>query len=341
MPVGTQATVKGVTQEELEEINFPIILGNTYHLYLRPGTALVEKAGGLHKFMSWSGAMLTDSGGFQVFSLSGLRDIEEDGVRFKSYLDGSSHFFSPEGVIRIQRSLGADIIMAFDECPPFPCTEESARLAMERTHRWARLCKEEWLRGDTQQQALFAIVQGSFYRELREESARQIADLDLPGVAIGGVSVGEPTGESIRAMEWALPFLPVDRPRYLMGVGTPIDLLEAVERGIDMFDCVLPTRLGRNGSAYTSRGRLNLRSRQFTEDFGPIDPGCECHVCRRYSAAYIRHLCRSDEMLAGRLATYHNLHFYHRLMQNIRCAIEEDRFAAFKRSFLDDYKTSV
>jgi len=341
MPVGTQAAVKAMTQEELEAIGFPIILGNTYHLYLRPGQDAIERAGGLHSFMSWNGAVLTDSGGFQVFSLSGLRQIQEEGVRFRSYLDGSEHFFSPRSVIQIQRALGADIIMAFDECAPYPCAEEAVQQAMDRTHRWARECKDEWQRGDTEEQALFGIVQGGFYRRLREESADQIAELDLPGIAIGGVSVGESTGESLSVLEWTLPRLPRNRPRYLMGVGTPIDLIEAVERGVDMFDCVLPTRLGRNGSVYTSRGRINLRSLQFAEERGPMDPDCGCHACRRYSAGYIRHLYRCDEILAARLATFHNLFFYHHLMKGIRRAIEQGVFARFKAQFLYQYLVKV
>lgn len=338
MPVGTQATVKAMTQEELEAIGFPIILGNTYHLYLRPGHPLIERAGGLHSFMSWPHAILTDSGGFQVFSLSHLRKVQEEGVWFRSYLDGSEHFFSPVSVTQVQRALGADIIMAFDECPAYGCSEADAQDSMHRTHRWAGECKEEWLRGDIERQALFGIVQGGFYQPLREESARKIAELDLPGVAIGGVSVGEPWGRSRDVLEWTTPLLPPDRPRYLMGVGTPQDILEAVEAGIDMFDCVLPTRLGRNGSVYTSRGRINLRSSHLAEDWGPIDKACACHTCQRYSAAYVRHLYRCDEILAARLATYHNLHFYYQLMKGVRTAIEEGRFDAYKREVLRNFR---
>ncbi|MCA1596441.1 MAG: tRNA guanosine(34) transglycosylase Tgt [Chloroflexi bacterium] len=341
MPVGTQATVKAMTQDELEAIGFPIILGNTYHLYLRPGPDLIERAGGLHRFMSWGGAILTDSGGFQVFSLAALRTIQDDGVCFRSYLDGSEHLFTPESVIEIQQAIGADIIMAFDECAPFPCSEEDAGAAMRRTHRWAARCKTRWLQGDTTRQALFPIVQGSFYRTLRTESARAMSDLDLPGVAIGGVSVGEPAERSREVIEWTAPLLPADRPRYLMGVGTPEDILEAVERGIDMFDCVLPTRLGRNGSVYTSRGRLNLRIRAFAEDSGPIDPACQCPTCTRYSAAYLRHLYRADEILAARLATYHNLYFYQSLMSGIRDSIECGTFDGFKRTFLERFRAGA
>jgi queuine tRNA-ribosyltransferase len=321
MPVGTQATVKAVTQEELEEIGFAVILGNTYHLYLRPGPEPMERAGGLHQFMSWAGAILTDSGGFQVFSLAGLRRVLDEGVWFRSYLDGSEHFFSPERVVQIQRAIGADIIMAFDECAPYPCGRDAATAAMARTHRWALECRDEWSRGDTDRQALFPIVQGAFFRDLRETSARFTADLGLPGIAIGGVSVGEPVERSQEVLEWTVPLLPAEKPRYLMGVGTPLDLLHGISMGIDMFDCVLPTRLA--------------------EEQGPMDPNCDCHACRRYSAAYIRHLYRCDEILAARLATYHNLYFYNRLMQSARKAIEDGRFSQYKRSFEDVYTNSA
>jgi queuine tRNA-ribosyltransferase len=339
MPVGTGGTVKAMSQQEVWEIGFRLILGNTYHLHLRPGEALIRRAGGLHRFIGWDGALLTDSGGFQVFSLEHLRKITEEGAAFKSFLDGSDHLFTPESVVEIQLALGSDILMAFDECPPYPCPPETARAAMERTHRWAARCKVRWLEREEQSaSALFAIVQGSVYPELRTESAQAMVALDLPGNAIGGVSVGEPKGAMEEVVAHTAPLLPAEKPRYLMGVGTPEDLLYAVSCGIDMFDCVLPTRLGRNGSVYTTHGRVNLKGARFTEDFGPIDPECPCWACRHYSAAYMRHLYKSDEILAARLLTYHNLAFYHRLMAGIRAALEDDRFTAFRREFLATYR---
>jgi queuine tRNA-ribosyltransferase len=338
MPVGTQATVKAMSQEELTEIGFPIILGNTYHLYLRPGHELIRDAGGIHKFMNWPGAVLTDSGGFQVFSLEHLRVIGDNEVIFKSYIDGSSHTFSPESVIQIERAICADIIMAFDECTEYPATHEKAKAAMERTHAWAARCKDEWRSIDESQQALFGIIQGSTYEDLRKLSARTIVDLDFPGIAIGGVSVGEPKQSMLDVLEWVVPELPRDKPRYLMGVGTPEDLLDAVWRGVDMFDCVLPTRLGRNGSLYTTYGRINIKNARFKDDFNPIDPECECKMCQNYSAAYLRHLYITGEILASRIATYHNLFFYHKLMAGIREAIEQGRFKEFRREFLAKYR---
>lgn len=333
MPVGTQATVKAVTQEELREIGFSIILGNTYHLYLRPGHELIEQAGGLHRFMSWPDALLTDSGGFQVFSLEHLRVIGEDSVVFRSYIDGSKHVFSPEMVVRVQEALGADIIMCFDECTDYPATHKDAKAAMDRTHEWAARCKQ----AHSTDSALFGIIQGSTYEDLRKESARAIIGLDFPGIAIGGVSVGEPKHEMLNVLEWTVPELPREKPRYLMGVGTPEDLLDAVARGIDMFDCVLPTRLGRNGSLYTTYGRINIKNARFIDDFSPVDPECDCTTCRNYSAAYIRHVYKAGEIMASRLATYHNLYFYHKLMAGIREAIEQDRFKDFRREFLAKY----
>jgi queuine tRNA-ribosyltransferase len=372
MPVGTQGTVKAMSQQELEQIGFSLILGNTYHLHLRPGEALIRRAGGLHRFIGWGGAILTDSGGFQVFSLTHLRKITEEGAAFKSYLDGSAHMFTPEAVVDIQLALGSDILMAFDECSPYPCPIEVARASMERTHRWAARCRDHWLAAlavpgarcpvpgseragspgsagsaftsapgtghRAPGTALFGIVQGSVYPELRTESAHAIRALDLPGNAIGGVSVGEPKEAMEEVVTHTAPLLPEEKPRYLMGVGTPEDLLYAVGCGIDMFDCVLPTRLGRNGSVYTTYGRVNLKGSRFTEDFGPIDPECDCCACRGYSAAYMRHLYKSDEILAARLLTYHNLAFYHRLMSGIRAALEEERFPEFRCEFLAKYR---
>jgi queuine tRNA-ribosyltransferase len=342
MPVGTQATVKAMTPRELSEIGFGIILGNTYHLHLRPGADLVARAGGLHRFQGWAGALLTDSGGFQVFSLTGLRRIGADGVEFQSHIDGSRHLFTPESVMRIQRDLGADIIMAFDECAPFPSTPEYMREAMERTHRWAVQCKEAYDRSGRAAtggwpQALFGIVQGGLFPDLRKESAQFLVDLDLPGYAIGGLAVGEDRDARNETIASTAPLLPLDRPRYLMGVGTPIDILDAVHSGVDMFDCVLPTRNARNAQVFTSRGVLNMRNAQYNEDFGPIDAKCECETCRRHTRAYVRHLFRTNEMLGPRLTTYHNLYFYHKLMKDIRFHLRAGSFAAFRAQFAAGY----
>jgi len=337
MPVGTRGTVKAMTQEELRELEFSIILGNTYHLYLRPGHELVRRAGGLHKFISWDAAMLTDSGGFQVFSLEDLRTISEDGVVFKSHLDGSMHLFTPERSLEIQHFLGADIIMAFDECPPYPAEHSAVAAATDRTHRWLERCVN-YHRSSESNQLLFGIVQGGTYPDLRAQSAQAIASHDLPGCAIGGVSVGEPAELMHEAVASSIPYLPEDRPRYLMGVGTPQDILNAVAEGVDMFDCVLPTRLGRNGTMYTERGRVNIKVSRYTEDFGSVDPDCRCAVCLRYSAAYIRHLYRCNEILASRLATYHNLAHYATLMKRIREAIARDEYKSFREVTLARYQ---
>lgn len=334
MPVGTQGTVKAVSQEELAEMGFGIILGNTYHLYLRPGHELIASIGGLHKFINWNGNILTDSGGFQVFSLEHIRKIGEDGVVFRSYVDGSYHEFTPERVMEVQSAIGADIVMAFDECAPYPCDKDYAAGAMNRTHEWAKRS----LASRDPSQAFFGIVQGSVYPDLRAESAEFIASLDTDGIAIGGVSVGEGKELMMKAVEWTVPHLPEAKPRYLMGVGTPEDLIDSVMRGIDMFDCVLPTRLGRNGSLYTSQGRINIKNNRFISDFSPVDPECDCWACRNYSAAYLRHLYKCDEILASRLATYHNLYFYARLMERIRQAIDEGRLTEFRKEFLASYR---
>lgn len=334
MPVGTQGTVKAMSQEELAAMGFEIILGNTYHLYLRPGTELIARAGGLHKFINWGGSMLTDSGGFQVFSLEHIRKIGEDGVVFRSYVDGSYHEFTPECVMGIQSALGADIVMAFDECAPYPCEKDYAVQAMNRTHEWAKRSRDS---ADADQ-AFFGIIQGSVHADLREQSARFIASLDTDGIAIGGVSVGEGKELMMKAVEWSVPHLPESKPRYLMGVGTPEDLLDAVVRGIDMFDCVLPTRLGRNGSLYTTFGRINIKNNRFIDDLSPVDPECDCWACRNYTAAYLRHLYKCDEILASRLATFHNLHFYGMLMQRVRQAIEQGRLTEYRKEFLAKYR---
>jgi len=338
MPVGTQATVKAVKPEDVANLGHEgahIILSNTYHLYLRPGHKLIEKAGGLHKFMNWNGAILTDSGGFQVFSLGDLRKITEEGVTFRSYLDGSKHMFTPETSIDVQTSLGSDIMMAFDECCPYPSDFEYTKKSLERTTRWLKRCKDH--HKNTEKQSLFGIMQGGMYKELRAESAKQITDLDLPGYSIGGLSVGEPKEKMYEILDDCVELLPKYKPRYLMGVGSPDCIFEGVERGIDMFDCVLPTRVARNGMAMTSHGRVNIKNAQYAEDFSPLDPECDCYCCRTYSKAYLRHLFRSDEILSSMLLSEHNLHFLVRLAENIRKAIDEDRFLEYKKEFYDKY----
>lgn len=336
MPVGTQATVKTMTPEELkEEVKAKIILSNTYHLYLRPGDELVRDAGGLHKFMNWDGAILTDSGGFQVFSLADLRNITEEGVKFKSHLDGSEHFISPEKSISIQNNLGSDIMMAFDECCPYPSDYEYTKKSMERTTRWAERCKAAHKNPD--RQGLFGIVQGGMYKDLRQESAKQLVELDFPGYAVGGLSVGEPAELMYDVLENATPYLPEDKPRYLMGVGTPDYLIEAVLRGIDMCDCVLPTRIARNGTAMTSHGKLVVRNATYERDWAPLDPECDCYTCTHYTRAYIRHLIKCGEILGARLLSIHNLRFLVRVMENVRKAIEEDRLLEFREEFYKKY----
>ncbi|MBI1920827.1 MAG: tRNA guanosine(34) transglycosylase Tgt [Geobacter sp.] len=330
MPVGTQATVKAMTPEELREVGSQIILGNTYHLYIRPGHELVRRMGGLHAFMHWDGPILTDSGGFQVFSLGEMRKIKEDGVTFQSHLDGSYHFISPEISIAIQEALGADIIMCFDECPPYPAEHDYLRRSMEMTTRWARRCKEAKKRDD---QALFGIVQGGMDLELRRQSASELREIGFDGYALGGLSVGEEKERMYEVMEFAAPFLPDDQPRYVMGIGAPEDLIEGIYHGFDMFDCVMPTRNARNGMLFTSTSRINIKGAAYAEDSGPIDPECGCYVCRNYSRAYLRHLFRAGEILASRLNTYHNLYYYLSLMAQARVAIAEDRFPEFRREF--------
>ena len=334
MPVGTQGTVKTLSPEELKEMGAGFILGNTYHLFLRPGHDIVKKAGGLHRFMNWNGGILTDSGGFQVFSLGDLRKITEEGVDFRSHLDGSKQFLSPEKSMEIQMALGADIAMAFDECTPYPADYEYACSSMRLTTRWARRCLAAH---DREDQALFGIVQGGMYKDLRQESAESLVGMDFPGYAIGGLSVGEPKPIMYELLEHTTPFLPAGKARYLMGVGTPDCLVEGVARGIDMFDCVFPTRVARNGTAITSRGRVVVRNAAFTDDFSPLDPECDCYTCNNYSKAYLRHLIRCDEIFGLRLMSLHNLHYLIHLMQRIRLAIMEDRFAAFQKNFWSNY----
>ena len=334
MPVGTQATVKSMTVEELKENGAQIILSNTFHLYLRPGEKLVKKAGGLHNFMKWDRPILTDSGGFQVFSLSDLRNITEEGVEFKSHLDGSKHFFSPEKVMQIEEDLGADIIMAFDECCPYPSTYEYTKNSMERTTRWAKRCKDAH---KTINQALFGIIQGGFYEDLRKQSAKDLIDLDFPGYAIGGISVGEPKEEFIKMLKYTAPLMPKEKPRYLMGVGTPDYLLEAAMAGIDMCDCVLPTRIARNGTAMTSHGKLVVRNATYAEDFSPLDPECDCYTCKNYTRAYIRHLIKCNEILGVRLLSIHNIKFLTNLMERVRIEIENDNLLNFVNEFYKKY----
>jgi len=335
MPVGTQATVKSMTPEELHEIGSQIILSNTYHLYMRPGHELIRRAGGLHKFMHWDGPILTDSGGFQVFSLSDLRNITEEGVTFKSHIDGSKHFISPEIAIEIQNALGSDIIMAFDECTPYPVTYEYAEKSLDRTIRWAKRCKDA--HKDTDNQALFGIIQGGMFKELREKSVKEMVELDFPGYSIGGLSVGESKDMMYEMLDCTAHLLPQNKPRYLMGVGSPDALFEGVIRGIDMFDCVLQTRIARNGTAMTSEGKVVVRNATYAEDFTPLDHNCDCYVCKNYTRAYLRHLVKANEMLGARLLSYHNLYFSLNLMKNIRQAILEDRLLDFKDEFFQKY----
>lgn len=335
MPVGTKATVKAMTPEELKEINAQIILGNTYHLYLRPGEDIVKEAGGLHHFMNWERPILTDSGGFQVFSLDSMRKIEEEGVTFRSHIDGSKHLLTPEKSIHIQNDLGSDIMMAFDECVSYPADYEYVKNSVERTTRWAKRCKEANKNPD--KQAIFGIIQGGMYKDLREKSAKDIIDIDFPGYAIGGLSVGEPADIMVDVLEATMPFMPQDKPRYFMGAGSPDYLIELAIRGIDMADCVLPTRIARNGTVMTSEGRLPVKNARYKRDFRPIDPNCDCYACKNYSRAYIRHLFNVDEILASRLATIHNLKFLLNLMDDLREAIKEDRVLEFRREFYSKY----
>ena len=335
MPVGTQATVKAMTPEELKEIGSQIILSNTYHLYMRPGHDLVKEAGGLHKFMNWDRPILTDSGGFQVFSLGPLRKITEEGVTFKSHLDGSRHFISPEKAMEIQNALGSDIMMAFDECAPYPADREYVKKSLERTTRWLQRCKDA--HKNTENQALFGIIQGGMYKDLREQSAKEITAIDLPGYAIGGLSVGEPKPLMYEVLEYTTPLMPVDKPRYLMGVGSPDDLIEGVIRGVDMFDCVLPTRIARNGTAMTSQGKVVVRNAAYAKDFTPLDPECDCYCCQNYTKAYIRHLVKTKEILGTRLLSTHNLYFLTKLMERVRIEIENDNLLNFREEFYKKY----
>lgn len=335
MPVGTLATVKTMSPEELKAMGAGIILSNTYHLWLRPGEELIREAGGLHKFMNWDQPILTDSGGFQVFSLSKMRDIKEEGVHFRNHLNGNKLFLSPEKAIQIQNALGSDIMMSFDECPPYPASHEYMKKSVERTSRWAERGLQAHARPEDQ--GLFGIVQGGAYEDLRAQSAKDLVSLDFPGYSIGGLSVGEPKDVMNRVLEHTTPLLPANKPRYLMGVGSPDSLIDGVIRGVDMFDCVLPTRIARNGTCMTSSGRLVIKNAKFTHDFRPIDENCDCYTCKNYSRAYIRHLIRCEETFGIRLTTYHNLHFLLNLMKQVRSAIMEDRLADFREEFFEQY----
>ena len=337
MPVGTAATVKAMTPREMEEIGTQILLSNTYHLHLRPGEDLIQEAGGLHRFMDWHRPILTDSGGFQVFSLSKIRTIREEGVTFQSHIDGSRQFIGPETSMDIQQALGSDIAMAFDVCTAYPCDYDTAKINMERTHRWAERCRAYHTRED---QALFGIVQGAFFKDLRIESAKALADMDMIGYGIGGLSVGEPKPIMYDMLEAMMPYMPEKKPRYLMGVGSPDCLVEGVLRGIDMFDCVLATRIARNGTVLTSKGRVVVKNALYARDFNPIDDECDCYACTHFSRAYIRHLFKAGEITAGRLASIHNLRFLIHLMEQIRQAIREDRFLDFRKEFYEKYDMS-
>ena len=335
MPVGTLATVKTMSPEELEQIDAKIILSNTYHLWLRPGEEIIREAGGLHSFMNWKGAILTDSGGFQVFSLSDMREITEEGVYFRNHLNGDKLFLAPDKAMQIQHALGGDIMMAFDECPPYPATYEYMKQSVERTSRWAERCLKAHERPE--EQGLFGIVQGGEFEDLRKMSAQDLVSLDFPGYAVGGLSVGEPKEVMNRVLEFTTPLLPADKPRYLMGVGSPDSLIDGAIRGIDMFDCVLPTRIARNGTCMTSTGRLVVRNAKYAKDFRPIDEHCDCHVCKNYTRAYIRHLIKCNETFGFRLTTYHNLYFLVKLMKQVRAAISEDRLGDFREEFFERY----
>ena len=343
MPVGTQGSVKAVSPRELREVEAQIVLGNTYHLFVRPGLDVIRQVGGLHRFMNWDGPILTDSGGYQIFSLAKLRKITEEGVQFQNHIDGSPAFISPEIAMEIQATLGSDVAMVLDECPPWPCEYEYAARSLEMTHRWAKRCKAKsesipQSERKPERQLIFGIVQGATFEELRKSSAQTLAAMDFDGYAIGGVSVGEPEPEMMSAVEWSEPHLPEDKPRYAMGLGTPPQLIELIARGVDMFDCVLPTRLARNGTAFTNTGTLNFKNAEFTMQTGPLEEGCACEACRGYSRAYIRHLLKAEEILGLRLLSIHNLHFYLDLMKRARAAIEDGTFSEFRTRFVSGYQ---
>ncbi|MCR4336694.1 MAG: tRNA guanosine(34) transglycosylase Tgt [Candidatus Omnitrophica bacterium] len=340
MPVGTNATVKGVSNEDLLEMNSQLLLSNTYHLYLRPGMEVIKKFGGLHNFMGWEKPILTDSGGFQVFSLAKLRKITDEGVTFQSHIDGSRHFFTPELVVDVEGILGSDMIMPLDECAPYPCERKMAEESVRRTTLWARRSRKHFLANQREEkkQMLFGIVQGATFEDLRRQSAEEILNIGFDGYAIGGVSVGETVKEMFEAVEWVEPLLPREYPRYLMGIGLPDQIVRAVGEGIDMFDTCIPTRFGRHGTAFTRRGRVILRNAEFVDNEGPIDSECDCFVCQKYSCGYLRHLLNTGEILGLRFVSYHNVHFYLKLMRDIRQAIEKGRYSEFQKDFLGKYK---
>ena len=341
MPVGTYGSVKSVTPEEVRESGADIILGNTFHLMLRPGTDIVRKHGGLHEFMNWSGPILTDSGGFQVFSLAAMRKLSEEGVRFRSPVNGDEVFLTPEKSMQVQHDLNADVTMIFDECTPYPASEKDARESMRLSLRWASRSRQHFdmlkERDPGRGEAIFGIVQGGVYDHLRQESLQALCDIGFDGYAIGGLAVGEPEEERLAVMDALMPTMPAELPRYLMGVGTPVDIAEAVSRGVDMFDCVIPTRHARTGHLFTSRGVVKIRNARYADDTGPLDPACDCYTCRNYSLSYLRHLEKCSEMLGGRLNTIHNLHYYQMLMKNIRAAIENDTLTEFVREIQAQY----
>ena len=336
MPVGTQATVKTLTPEELKACGSAVVLSNTYHLWLRPGEDIVQAAGGLHKLMNYDGPILTDSGGFQVFSLADMRNIKEEGVYFKSHIDGSSLFLSPEKSVEIQNKLGADIIMSFDECPPYPSTYEYMKDSVERTLRWAKRGKDTHA---NDKQSLFGIVQGGEFEDLRKYSAIKTVELDFDGYAIGGTSVGEGKDVMYKMVDYAIPYLPEEKVRYLMGVGDPVDIIEAVIRGVDIFDCVLPTRIARHGNAFTRKGKINLRNAKFKADFSPLESGCDCYTCLNYTKSYIRHLMTSGEILGGRLLSIHNIRFLIKLTEDIRENIQKGTLLEFREEFIKNYQS--
>ncbi len=343
MPVGTNATVKAMPKDYLEEIDFDIILANTYHLFLRPGADLIKEAGGLHGFSQWKKNFLTDSGGFQVFSLSKLRKITDEGVRFQSHIDGSYHMFTPENVVETQTKFNSDIQMQLDVCSGWGVGRKEAEKALRITSDWLVRAKDEWekQREAGYQGMLFPIVQGNFFEDLRQKSAEFVSSMDMPGIAIGGLSVGEPPEEFTKFMNYTVQYLPEDKPKYVMGIGTPEYILDAVQAGIDMFDCVLPTRNARNGSYFTRRGMLSIKQERWIHDFGPVDPECNCKVCRTYSRSYLRHLFKEQEILSSILASYHNLYFLNNMLKEIRAAIDEDRFESYRKEFLEKFRQGL
>ncbi len=342
MPVGTNGTVKSITFDHMREFEAQIVLSNTYHLYLRPGLEIMEAAGGLHGFMNWDKPILTDSGGYQVFSLAKLRKLREDGVEFQSHLDGSRHFFTPEKVIDIERVLGSDMIMPLDICAPYPCERKEAEISVNSTTAWAKRSRGYFLeKGYNDKQHLFGIIQGSVYKDLRKRSAREIMDIDFDGYAVGGVSVGEPVKDMFEALDWVAPLLPKDKPRYFMGIGMPDQIVKAVGEGIDMFDTCVPTRYGRHGAAFTHKGRINILNAANKKDFSPIDEQCACPVCKKHTRSYLRHLIKSRETTGLTLVSYHNLYFYINLMKEIRQVIEEDRYQSFQKEFLTNYGSEL